>query len=262
MTAIKNLSKKECFLMTICIIENQNHIEKYNNLLYNKNKNKKETYMINLTDDRYKFIFKLSYHISANASENEKFQAAVKTAYTTFCRTIKFDALKTLTNTKKTKIKTHLKALVANEIKNSLDELKNKPELSQEIYDRWHCETRKKIIDIYKNNEYSIELYHGQAQKWLNITLKHLYVMNLPSYKWIYEGNIKQFLHVAVDTIITKRANEKLNIEKPSDCWSSWNENAYQNYQKELREKIQEANKDAIPFEWEFDSWDITEDND
>lgn len=218
--------------------------------------------MINLTDNRYNFMFKLIYGISANSSNDKKFYAAVNIAYTTFCRTIKFDNLKHLKDNEKKAIKTNLKTNVAEVIKQRFSVLKTYLQISQKEYDKWHCETCKNIIAIYLNNEYSIKLTHGQAQKWLNITLKHLYVMGLFDYQWIFSSNIKKYLHVAVDKIIVELANKKLQIKKPQKCWSSWDENTYQSYQEKLREKILEADETVIPFEWEFDSWDIPENND
>lgn len=225
--------------------------------------------MVNLTDDRYDFLLKLVYKVSANTLTDQKFTAAVNVAYTTFCRTISFGDLKDEKDSDK--IKADLKKDVADSLKEMLEELKEtceklkkerfeKPEEEllkmQDAFDDWHRQTREKIIKIYADNKPSVSLTHGQAQKWINITIKHLYVLDIPEYRWLFGKGIIECLHMAIDNIITKKAQQSkdINIAKPKNSWSSWDSDFYEKYQKELREKIKAMKK--IPFVWEMENWE------
>lgn len=230
---------------------------------------------MNLTDDRYNFLLKLVYKITDKTPSDQKFVAAVNVAYTTFCRTVSFENLKNLESEKqRNQIKTDLKMKVADSLKEMLGELKKtfaeleqerfeKPEEKmskmQDKFDDWHRKARKKIIEIYAGNKPKVSLTHGQAQKWINITIKHLYVLDIPEYRWLFGKGVIECLHVAIDNIITKKAQQSkdINIAKPKNSWSSWDSDFYEKYQKELREKIKAMKK--IPFVWEIENWEEEE---
>lgn len=230
---------------------------------------------MNLTDDRYNFLLKLVYKVTDKTPSDQKFVAAVNVAYTTFCRTVSFGDLKNLENEKeRDNIKADLKKKVADSLKEMLEKLKDrleklekerfeKPEEKmskmQDEFDAWHSQAREKIISIYADNQPKVSLTHGQAQKWINITIKHLYVLDIPEYRWLFEEGVIECLHVAIDNIITKKAQQSkdINIAKPKNSWSSWESDFYEKYQKELREKIKETKK--IPFVWEMENWEEEE---
>lgn len=230
---------------------------------------------MNLTDDRYNFLLKLVYKVTDKTPSDQKFVAAVNVAYTTFCRTVSFENLKNLESEKqRNQIKADLKMKVADSLKEMLGELKDrleeleqkrfeKPEEKmskmQDTFDAWHRQARKEIISIYAKNQPSVSLTHGQAQKWINITIKHLYILDISDYSWLFDKCFIECLHVAIDNIITKKAQQSkdINIAKPKNSWSSWDSDFYEKYQKELREKIKAMKK--IPFVWEMENWEEEE---
>lgn len=230
--------------------------------------------MVNLTDGRYDFLLKLVYKITKKTSTEQKFIAAVNVAYTTFCRTISFGDLKNMKDKESDKIKADLKKKVADSLKIKLGELKGtfeklkedrfeKPEEKmskmQDKFDAWHSQAREEIISIYAGNQPRVSLTHGQAQKWINITIKHLYVLGITEYEWLFEEGVIECLHVAIDNIITKKAQQSkdINIAKPKNSWSTWDSDFYEKYQKELREKIKAMKN--IPFVWEMENWEEEE---
>lgn len=85
---------------------------------------------------------------------------------------------------------------------------------------------------------------YGQAQKWVNMSLKYLYVMGFDDM-----GHIEQVIHVPVDSLIIDAANE-LDVRWPSTSWSKLdNYSEYLTYQKKLRQKVQDST--ACPLAWE-----------
>lgn len=220
---------------------------------------------MNLTDDRYNFLLKLVYKVTDKTPPDQKFVAAVNVAYTTFCRTVSFENLKNLESEKqRNQIKADLKMKVADSLKEMLEKLeeerfKKPEEKMQDAFDAWHRQAREEIISIYAKNQPSVSLTHGQAQKWINITIKHLYVLDISDYSWLFDKGIIECLHVAIDNIITKKAQQSkdINIAKPKNSWSSWDSDFYEKYQKELREKIKAMKE--IPFVWEMENWEEEE---
>lgn len=160
-----------------------------------------------------------------------------------------------------------------------------------EHFDTWHKETCKEIISIYKpesisesklvkrdgrkRTEESAELTLGQAQKWLNMTLKYIwliYRLNLldESLSAFVRQNQNSF-HVPLDSYLIRyikqtpvRGNkfgnnglsQKYSIADFNGCeWSKIslsNYDNYQNYQKAIRDDLKKA---ISPLEWELEHW-------
>ena len=117
---------------------------------------------------------------------------------------------------------------------------------TQENYDAWHRGICFEICSYYQKE--GIDFYIGQAQKWINMTMKYLYMSEEYQFETIFP-----FLHVPIDNYVLNIASKELEIKKPSVCWSRWKEyeEQYMYYQMELRNKI----KDYYPLRWEFKYW-------
>ena len=168
--------------------------------------------------------------------ENKKKELAVERAYRDFCRTIRKgekginEGIGDLVECKKKTAKT------------IIDELSK---MDFDKYDYWHNELCGKIIA----NKYT----YGQAQKWVNMTMKYLIVLG--------DANVianKKLLHIPLDSIIIDKALEKdLLTQKTLDdnkftSWSGINtKELYDAIQKEIREKLQ----NQTPIMWEFQAW-------
>lgn len=153
---------------------------------------------------------------------------------------------------------------------------------SQEDFEKWHSETCDEIILKAKNfsgsgkqlfaikdkNGGIIEgetFFYGQAQKWLNMTLKYMLIMG------VWDEDIrekKKYFHVPVDSFTMEAASaEGIKIphkiiagsrigaysEYRSRVWSQWGKEEYSEFQKALREKLSENN--IYPMEWELSAW-------
>lgn len=162
--------------------------------------------------------------------------------------------------------------LIKNICKNILSPIETKEgEISfkNSNFDDWHKAKCREIINfmnnsidksntkILKKENFTI----GQAQKWVNMTLKYLWLLNaLPT------GVKPEYLHVPIDSYIIEIAYDNKNKfenalglleEKPKKSWSELSK--YKKY-FEIQEAIREAIKtnttnETIPIKWESLAW-------
>ena len=134
-------------------------------------------------------------------------------------------------------------------------------------FDEWHEVKCEEIINSMNNSidKSNTEILKekftvGQAQKWVNMTLKYLWLLDaLPA------GVEPEYLHVPIDSYIIKIAYSKkvtfkyaLGLEEnPEESWSMLPE--YKDYfgiQKEIREAIKtNTTNETIPIKWESLAW-------
>lgn len=160
--------------------------------------------------------------------------------------------------------------LIKNICENILSPVKTeKGEISFENsdFDEWHEVKCEEIINFMNNSidKSNTEILKekftvGQAQKWVNMTLKYLWLLDaLPD-------NIDENdLHIPIDSYIIEIAYDNKNKfdnalgleEKPKESWSKLSE--YEDYfgiQKEIREAIKtNATNETIPIKWESLAW-------
>ena len=161
--------------------------------------------------------------------------SAIKRAYRDFNRTLKkFPSEEVLKN--------NLRHNWIEVLRYRIDELLSHRFENQEEFTLWHQGT---CCEIRKANDY--ELTQGQAQKWLNMTLKYLFVFGENKVPGI-NTNYK-FFHIPIDNIIMNKL-EKLGIEKFDIAWSLIPDyDSYYKYQKEFRKLF----PNRIPMDVEFE---------
>lgn len=116
---------------------------------------------------------------------------------------------------------------------------------NQKQFDSWHQRICEMIQQHYA--DHSVELTVGQAQKWVNMTLKYLFIADAPG-----SADIFYFCHVPIDSYIIDAAEQQLKLERPSTPWSKISDySVYADYQKELRIRL----GNTAPLEWEFKAW-------
>jgi hypothetical protein len=95
---------------------------------------------------------------------------------------------------------------------------------------------------LKSSNSESDKFFFGQAQKWVNMTLKYLYLL----------GYIKNptSLHIPIDSYILKALKDsKIELENEK-TWSKFDYNDYNNLVKNYSEKIK------LPYiSWEHENW-------
>ena len=121
---------------------------------------------------------------------------------------------------------------------------------SQKDYNEKHKALCDKLVDYYKNQCY---FSYGHAQKWVNMTMKYLYVFGDES-----EDKFK-YMHMPLDSYIFKALdNEKIECPKGSNKWSDlkWSQLKRDEYiacQEKIQQQIPE--KKHTQLSWEFEQW-------
>lgn len=211
----------------------------------------------NVNEELLEF-FKYSYF----GNLKDPIEAASNRAYRDMCRTLDFEDIDE--NDKKN-FKKEVKAIFKNIMKNKDKNQNIKNIKNQDEFDIWHhricnniIEKSEKIEKIKKNNEgkeEKIQFTYGQAQKWVNMTIKYLYMLEVEEYSF---DNVIKWLHIPIDNYIFKAVKDKLKIKKPTKkSWSRWdNYDEYLKYQNDIRERIEkDINIDVPPLLWEFNNW-------
>lgn len=190
--------------------------------------------LVTIDKDTLDFLYVLYF-----GTYKDAFDAATNRAYRDMNRTIRFCGLG---DGKRKEIR-----LAVNElIRMSVQELRQSNKLDQDFFDNWHKKLCDAIIEMYEEN--GITFTYGQAQKWINMTLKYLYVLE-PS---LVEPLFK-YCHVPLDNYVFDISERLFGIEKPKIPWSRWCDyhNQYMVYQMQLRLSI----KNEEPLRWEFRAW-------
>lgn len=177
-------------------------------------------------------------------------EAASDRAYRDFCRTLSSDANgKSFSKIPKGE-KSNMKKEIAQMIETRVTEMQESC-FDQDSFDKWHEKTCDTIIKDFKRTiGNGCDLSYGQAQKWLNMTLKYLYML---SYKFS-DAQLSRF-HAVIDNNILDKANE-IGVSPHTSWgrWSKWSQDHYVEYQKELRKCVKEKEKKSL-FDWEFEAW-------
>ena len=170
-------------------------------------------------------------------NDKELIGAAIDRAYRDFNRTMHGIGNKQTDETKK---------FLSDFMLTVVDSLTSKQFESQIEFDDWHklkCDELKEKFIQYP----AFKISFGQAQKWINMTLKYLFALGDNIVNGISTNYI--YYHIPVDNIIQKKLLEKYDIPKFSERWSRIdNYERYLNYQIKVRQTIQ----NQIPMDVEF----------
>lgn len=131
-------------------------------------------------------------------------------------------------------------------IKNSIIDILKVRFDNQEKFDNWHKLLCDKLIQSYKS-ELSFDFTFGQAQKWINMTLKYLSALGNERIDGIFLNY--DYFHIPVDNIIQNKLKTRLNINKINGAWSKISDyDVYLDYQKNLRKALPVHNPMDIEF--------------
>lgn len=119
---------------------------------------------------------------------------------------------------------------------------------------KWHEKSCDALIACYGG-----QLSYGQAQKWLNMLLKYLYVYDVKGYEALCTEERIRTMDLPVDTTVIKKLR-KYGVNPPAIGWSKWDKGTYCAYQTSARDALWSAadieNPDEqIPFYWELIHW-------
>lgn len=137
-----------------------------------------------------------------------------------------------------------------------LEKVTNREEFD-DLHDTW-CLKRMEVFNSFHHTQRGkkFEFTYGQAQKWINMTLKYLAVLNHPAVARVYG-----YLHVPIDSIVYAEAEHPsagITVPRPPGnvSWSRLNCDQYRKYQQQLQTAIATHNADEIaPLDWEAQAW-------
>ena len=141
-------------------------------------------------------------------SADNYYKAASSRAYLDFCRTIKFTS--SSNEEGRAQARTDVDGMIENKLKAIADTVTT----SQDEYDKWHKKLCKEIVGRYAKvcgEQFRI----GQAQKWINMMVKYLYLLDSECIKPIIP-----FAHVPLDNYVFDAAREHLALS--SDGLTPW----------------------------------------
>ena len=188
--------------------------------------------IVRLSKAQYEFL-----RLMAFGGDSNSYHAASKNAYLDLCRTIRFQ------NTT-IEMREDLRERVARLIEKAIDRDIADKDHTQLSYDRWHRVLCDEIQQSYR--QAGVEFYLGQSQKWLNMAMKYLCVLNDPATRPVYP-----YLHVPIDKYIYQAAKREFHIMPISAAWSRIdNYEDYYSYQVAIRSALI-----IPPMEWEFSAW-------
>lgn len=130
-------------------------------------------------------------------------------------------------------------------------------------FDAWHKSECAQIID-HMNAPYGdgkkgflkARFTYGQAQKWVNMTLKYLWLLDM-----LPNGLSEAELHVPVDSFILEKLQEKNvdEIKKDGDTYKykgkSWSQLDDYDVYLDIQTKIGQIAGKTFPIEWEGSAW-------
>lgn len=215
----------------------------------------------------------VSFLCNVYFGEDEDIERSIQRAYLDFNRTIAFnnehkEMQGDSKEEKKNKLKkrSDLRDKALHKIKTFIEEKLLTIEC-QDAFDTEHKVLCRDISEIYKSKtcishkkrEINPDgLYYGQAQKWVNMTMKYIYVLDKCKGGIQYD-NVVSLFHVPVDNIILNEPDENVHVErirKEKESWSTWDYNTYMSYREKLEEQIKTCyGEDKAPLIWEIENW-------
>lgn len=122
------------------------------------------------------------------------------------------------------------------------------------LHHSW-CKNRIEFFNQYPHpDRKSFTLTYGQAQKWINMALKYLAVIDHSAVERVYH-----YLHIPIDSIVYKEAErpEGLGVPRPPGniAWSRLDRSQYECYQQKLFDAITSKHPDFSPLDWEAEAW-------
>ena len=133
---------------------------------------------------------------------DDPYEAASNRAYRDMNRTIRFNGVDP---EKRKELRNQMTKL----LKNSICTVLSLTNLDQKRFDKWHEDLCLRIIDCYKKE--SVVFTCGQAQKWVNMTMKYLYVIDEKMMESLFP-----FCHVPLDNYIFAYSEKNFGKKAPN----------------------------------------------
>lgn len=165
-------------------------------------------------------------------SKESVYQRVGLRAYRDFCRTFH-----TNEDTKKLRNNVYI------ELETAVSKLLRDKVVTQETYDLWHWKLSDKLFSMCN------ALTYGHVQKWINMTMKYLLVLEPETFQYLIP-----YMHVPIDQHVIICAKQQFGLKTNFRVWSQIESyEIYEKYQTSLRKQIQR--RGTLPIQWEFINW-------
>ncbi len=113
--------------------------------------------------------------------------------------------------------------------------------------------------DIRKIN--SDVFSYGKAQKWVNMTMKYLYVFGCDGFDF---NNVADYMHIPLDSYVLQALDGEDGVSMyvgskykkwKHIVWSKLDEGTYEKIQTHIRLELKKKYPDKHPIDWEFKKW-------
>lgn len=176
-----------------------------------------------------------------------RYSACVKCAYRAYldmCRTlnVKQDDLSFAKRYCKSIASKMINSHSVNEMKNNAYSIfyDDKDQLRATELEEFLSKSKRKV----RNDKV---FYYGQAQKWINMTIKYLWLIGL------IDDSATEDLDVPVDRFILQEIPNEKKSSIPSVPWSVLEKDEYKRIKKVIDECSSSINQ--VPISWECDAW-------
>lgn len=131
-------------------------------------------------------------------------------------------------------------------------------------FGRWHKDVCDKLRDEYNTPPEKVFLTYGQAQKWINMTIKYIYYIFTEAREFLPENwkddkfkkvliSFKDEYHMPIDSyILNTMADKNIKYIDPKVVWS--NIDSYKDY-CDYQTNIDDQLQDICRLEWEIREW-------
>jgi len=163
--------------------------------------------------------------------------ACINTAYRDFCRTMHG----IMGNDRNEAMRSEASDIIKRMIRKVL-----KVSLTQDEFDKLHSSACKAVKKVYSENQTSF--FIGQAQKWINMTFKYVYLLYLADLLDISTTGIEilkqndRYFHLPIDNIVLQHQTVKRLYSEHigSTAWSRIDDySKYLAFQKSLSEAVE-----------------------
>jgi len=163
--------------------------------------------------------------------------ACVNTAYRDFCRTLHGIMGNDNNEAMRSKASDIIKRMIGKVLKSSL---------TQNEFDKLHCSACKAIKKVYSENQTSF--FIGQAQKWINMSFKYVYLLYLADLLDVSKTGIDILkhnyihFHLPIDNIVLQHQTVKRLYSEHigNTAWSRIdNYTKYLAFQKSLQDAVE-----------------------
>ena len=180
-----------------------------------------------------------NYLLRLNFGKEISLSGCIESAYRDFCRTLR--------GISKLKNKDELHANAVNHVANAFTELKTRlaNATDQAVFDNWHRATCQILISVYEGH---CTFSGGQAQKWVNMTLKYVYTVGEEQISGFQEAY--QYCHAPLDNDVIAQL-KKYGFPELTGYWSRIDYDEYFERQEWIRQRF----APVPPLEVEFWLW-------